>query len=118
FDDLIPATRSVVRLTPVHNFVDDLAWMKGSHSLQFGTNLRFIRNERLNFTNAFNNAVINKAWLQSNRPIRPPLLADTSTDHAMAALLVLVTQVTGRYNLDLHNGRLVTLRKGAGLKRR
>lgn len=118
FDDLIAAPRSLVRTTPVHNFVDDLAWMKGSHSLQFGTNLRFIRNERLNFSNSFNSALVNKAWLRSNAPIRPPLLASTSTDHAMAALLGLVTQVTGRYNLDIEGGNLVTLPEGQAIKRR
>ncbi len=118
FDDLIAAPRSLIRFTPVHNFVDDLAWMKGNHSLQFGTNVRFIRNERLNFANSFNSAIVNKAWLRSNAPIRPPQLASTSTDHAMAALLGLVTQVTGRYNLDIQNGNLVTLPEGQGLKRR
>ena len=31
---------------PVYNFVDDLSWTKGKHTLQFGTNLRLIRNNR------------------------------------------------------------------------
>src|SRR5208283_1574469 len=31
---------------PLHNFVDDLSWTKGKHSLQFGTNLRIINNLR------------------------------------------------------------------------
>jgi hypothetical protein len=31
---------------PVHNFVDDLTWTKGKHTLQFGTNLRLIHNNR------------------------------------------------------------------------
>jgi len=31
---------------PVHNFVDDLSWTKGKHTLQFGTNVRLIRNNR------------------------------------------------------------------------
>jgi len=76
------------------------------------------RNERLNFANSFSSAVINKAWLLSNRPLRPPLIADTSTDHAMAALLGLVTQVTARYNLDRNGNDLFTLPEGAPLKRR
>jgi hypothetical protein len=32
---------------PVHNFVDDLTWTKGKHTLSFGTNLRLVRNNRL-----------------------------------------------------------------------
>ncbi len=31
---------------PVYNFVDDLSWTKGKHTLQFGANLRLIRNNR------------------------------------------------------------------------
>jgi len=118
FDDLIPAVRSLTRFTPVWNVVDDLAWIKGSHSMQFGTNIRWIRNERINFATSFSSALVNKAWLQSNGPLRPPLLADTSTDHAMAALLGLVTQVTARYNLDSKGGKLSTLPEGAPIKRR
>jgi Carboxypeptidase regulatory-like domain len=37
---------------PVHNFVDDLTWTKGKHTLQFGTNLRLLHNNRAgNFQN-------------------------------------------------------------------
>jgi hypothetical protein len=32
---------------PVHNFVDDLTWTKGKHTLQFGTNLRLVMNNRV-----------------------------------------------------------------------
>jgi hypothetical protein len=31
---------------PVHNFVDDVTWTKGKHTLQFGTNLRLVHNNR------------------------------------------------------------------------
>jgi hypothetical protein len=31
---------------PVHNFVEDLTWTKGKHTLQFGANLRLIHNNR------------------------------------------------------------------------
>jgi hypothetical protein len=37
---------------PVHNFVDDVTWTKGKHTLQFGTNLRLAQNNRSgNFQN-------------------------------------------------------------------
>jgi hypothetical protein len=32
---------------PVNNFVDDLTWTKGKHTLQFGANLRLVHNNRL-----------------------------------------------------------------------
>ncbi len=31
---------------PVHNWVDDVSWTKGKHTLQFGTNIRRITNSR------------------------------------------------------------------------
>ena len=44
-------SRSTLLNVPVHNFVDDLTWMKGKHTLQFGVNWRLIHN------NSFSNAV-------------------------------------------------------------
>jgi hypothetical protein len=32
---------------PVHNFVDDVTWTKGKHTLQFGANVRLVHNNRL-----------------------------------------------------------------------
>ncbi|HEY3135662.1 MAG TPA: carboxypeptidase regulatory-like domain-containing protein [Blastocatellia bacterium] len=118
FDDLIPATRSLSRITPVWNVVDDVAWVKGPHSLQFGGNVRWIRNERTNFATSFHSAIVNKAWLLTNAPIRPPMLADTSTDHAMAALLGLVDQVTARYNVGRNGNDFFILPEGAPIVRR
>jgi hypothetical protein len=117
-DDLDPAPRSLTRFTPVWNIVDDVAWIKGSHSMQFGTNMRWIRNERLNFTNSFSSALVNKAWLSSNAPLRPPLLADRAIEHATAALLGLVTQGTSRFNLARDGDNLTTLPEGAPIGRR
>jgi hypothetical protein len=40
---------------PVHNFVDDVTWTKGKHTLQFGANLRLLHNNRVgNFQNVTN----------------------------------------------------------------
>ena len=51
--------RATTRTNPVHNIVDDLAWIKGNHSLKFGTNLRFVTNNKQGFTNAFDSASTN-----------------------------------------------------------
>jgi hypothetical protein len=40
------AYQSTFTNVPVHNFVDDVSWTKAKHTLQFGTNLRLIRNNR------------------------------------------------------------------------
>ncbi|MGH9967176.1 MAG: carboxypeptidase regulatory-like domain-containing protein [Pyrinomonadaceae bacterium] len=46
-------TRTLERLTPVHNFVNDMSWTRGSHNLQFGPNIRLIRNTRNSFASSF-----------------------------------------------------------------
>jgi Carboxypeptidase regulatory-like domain len=46
-------TRTSTRITPVHNFVDDLSWDRGNHNLQFGANIRLISNTRNSFGNSF-----------------------------------------------------------------
>jgi hypothetical protein len=49
----IAPTRTRTRLTPVHNFADDITWTKGNHVFQFGPNIRFIKNESDSFGNSF-----------------------------------------------------------------
>jgi len=46
-------SHSVSRITPVHNFTDDVSWIHGSHNVQFGANIRLISNNRVSFANAF-----------------------------------------------------------------
>jgi hypothetical protein len=51
--------RATSRTNPVHNVVDDVAWIKGNHTVKFGTNLRFVSNNRQGFTNAYDSAQTN-----------------------------------------------------------
>jgi len=55
-------SRNVVRVTPVHNFVDDLSWIRNNHTLQFGANFRLINNQRTSFANAFDSAITNPSF--------------------------------------------------------
>jgi|SoiMethySBSTD1v2_1073268.scaffolds.fasta_scaffold27429_3 Cna protein B-type domain. len=55
-------TRDVIRITPVHNIVDDLSWIKGNHTLQMGGNIRLINNQRTSFANAFDSAITNPSF--------------------------------------------------------
>jgi len=50
------------RVTPVHNITDDLSWIHGRHTFQFGANIRKINNSRVDFANAFDNAVTNPSF--------------------------------------------------------
>lgn len=57
-------TRALSRVVPVHNITDDLSWTKGSHGMQFGTNLRFISNARTSFGTSYDTAVINPSYYE------------------------------------------------------
>jgi hypothetical protein len=41
----VAETRSTITDVPMHNFVDDLSWTKGKHSVQFGVNYRLIHDQ-------------------------------------------------------------------------
>jgi len=44
------------RITPTWNIVNDLSWVKGSHTWQFGSNIRIIRNQRESFDGSYDSA--------------------------------------------------------------
>jgi len=50
---------------PVHDFVDDLSWTKGNHSLNFGADIRLIRSASSNQNSSFSYAVANSEWLDT-----------------------------------------------------
>ncbi|HWY44952.1 MAG TPA: TonB-dependent receptor [Candidatus Sulfotelmatobacter sp.] len=50
------------RVTPVHNWTDDLSWIHGKHVFQFGANIRRVNNQRTSFANAFDNAITNPSF--------------------------------------------------------
>lgn len=53
---------TLTRVTPVHNFTDDVSWIRGNHTIQFGGNVRKINNARVSFANAFDNAITNPSF--------------------------------------------------------
>ncbi len=55
-------TRSIERTTPVHNFVDDVSWIRGNHTFGLGGNARLIRNNRTSFGASFDDAVVNPSF--------------------------------------------------------
>ena len=46
-------TRTLNRVTPVQNFTDDISWVKGNHTLGFGTNIRLVNNRRVSFAGSY-----------------------------------------------------------------
>jgi carboxypeptidase family protein len=98
---------------PVHNFVDDVNWIKGKHNLQFGGNFRRIDNIRSSDSTSFFTASTNVSWLDNaaiantGSSLDPvafgfPAVAESfssSYDSPVSALAGLVTEVDANYNL-------------------
>ena len=55
-------SRTLSRVTPVHNFVDDLTWIKGNHTLQGGGNIRLVSNSRTSSSSAYDFATVNPSF--------------------------------------------------------
>jgi len=103
---------------PVDNFVDDVTWTKGKHTLQFGANLRLINNARQSDAQSFFTASTNATWLADGAisgtgtsldPGAPqfaylgfPAVSQAfgvSYDGAVSALTGMVPQVTAYYQV-------------------
>ncbi len=113
-------TRTLSRTTPVHNFADDVSWVKGSHTLQFGTNIRLIRNNRINYANAYDNAVANPSFYLAggnvlSDPVSayvteqglPELASVSETQNAVSALLGRFSQYTANFQFS-NTGELLS----------
>jgi len=108
--------RTFARVNPTQNFTDDFTWIKGNHSIQFGTNIRIIRNKRDNSANSFDNAVTNYSYYSGSgsvvlTPINQYLAANfgtslasnwtTNAGYALTALFGRLSQYSALYNFDL-----------------
>jgi hypothetical protein len=122
-------TRSQSFQVPSHNFVDDLSWTRGKHTLQFGGLVSRIRNPRISTRNSFSDGATNASWLnvsgmlvKSGSDFNPsnngfPAGAKSfanSYDFPMIALLGMVTEDDATYNY-LKNGNV--LAQGAPVQR-
>src|SRR5215467_602150 len=114
-DDLIAAPRSLRQFIPAWNIVDDLSWARGSHSLQFGGNLRWIRTDRLNFATSFSGAVLENSWLASGRPLRCTGCT-SAADQYVADLWGTGFKVNPQYNVGKSGNKFVTLPEGTGIQ--
>lgn len=47
---------------PTHNFTDDVSWIHGKHTWQFGFQFSFLRNPESNSNNSFNSGFANQNW--------------------------------------------------------
>jgi hypothetical protein len=106
---------------PTHNFADDVSWIHGKHSWQFGTQISFIRTPSVSYLSSYSHGSANASWTstsgfaQKDTPLTPqnycPSGPDSclpavdasfanSYDFPLTALMGMVTEVTGRYNFQ------------------
>jgi len=103
---------------PLHNFVDDFSWTKGTHSFQFGTSIKIARNPRTSFLHSNTIALGTTNWtspigfagtgstLDPANVIAHPLIdapepvTATQYDRPLLSLYGMISDVVANYNLD------------------
>ena len=102
-------SRTIDRVTPVHNFTDDLSWVKGNHSIGFGSNVRIINNRRKSLNGAFDSAITNPSFYSGGgTPISNaisavfPLQGSSviSVQNAVTAIIGRYSQYSGNFIFD------------------
>jgi hypothetical protein len=134
-DSAAAVTRSRAFQRPLHNFTDDISWIRGKHTLQFGGAVTLIRNPRFSTLGSFSDGATNASWLDTsgflakpNSPFSPLHPANAalnlpapntsfanSYDFPMIALLGMVTEVDASYNYNKDGS---VFAQGAPVRRR
>ena len=87
--------RTLRRTTPVHNFVDDVSWVRGNHTLGVGANVRLITNNRSSLGPSFDTAFINPSFYNESGDV---LIAPFSDFASGSDLRDALASVIGRYS--------------------
>src|SRR5215207_9461794 len=72
--------RTLSRTTPVHNFVDDVSWVRGNHTFGFGANIRLIRNNRNSLGASFDDALVNPSFYNRSGGVLIDPFSDIASD--------------------------------------
>jgi len=116
-------TPTVSQKIPVHNIADNLAWTRGSHTLQFGGSLLFVRSFSSSNARSFDTALMDPFGLlysaiantgQSLDPGAfgfPPVDPNYGLNYTFAAMTLagLIPYDTASSNLNKQGNRLVAL---------
>jgi hypothetical protein len=62
-DPLDADTFNSGREPTTHNVVNDMSWLRGTHTVRFGTNMRFTRIPRYTEDGSYLSAVVNPSWV-------------------------------------------------------
>lgn len=110
--------RTLSRVTPVQNITDDFTLVRGNHTIQLGGNVRIIRNQRLDFGNAFDSAVTNPSFYDASGAVVDDEIRlagytinegdIASVQAAATALIGRFSQYSGNFTFDLDGSVLPT----------
>jgi hypothetical protein len=87
--------RTLRRTTPVHNFVDDISWVRGTHTFGFGANVRLIRNNRVSLGASFDEAIVNPSFYNESGAVLTEGFSDFASENDLRDALA---SVIGRYS--------------------
>ena len=87
--------RTLARTTPVHNFVDDVSWVRGTHTFGFGGNVRLITNNRISQGPSFDSAIINPSFYNESGDVLLQGFEDFQSGNDLRDALA---SVIGRYS--------------------
>lgn len=99
-------TTALTRVTPVHNIVDDVTYLRGNHTLQFGGNIRLIKNTRQSFQNSFDTLTTNPSGYNASAAVLTSAGADGSgraifpdvAGNSLTPLRNILAAVIGRFS--------------------
>ena len=135
----ITRTHSLQR--PINSFADDLTWIKGRHTLQFGTQIAIIRTPSTSYLASYSDGSANASWTtlsgyaQKKSPLNPAYTCTSSSpgscaangnpfvdpsfansyDFPLQALMGMITEVDAQYNFNRDGSALPD---GSAIKRR
>src|SRR5579872_7378148 len=120
FRNLSSPVRTSTGLTsiiPVHQFSEDMAWIKGAHNVSFGVNVLLVSNSRLDYGHSFSDGYINYAVLLDGGKslLAPDAVNATAYRNQMANLLGLITEIDAQYNYNVDGSLLA---QGAPVSRK
>lgn len=104
---LVPTSTGSVRLVPTHTFSQDLTWIKGAHTYQFGFVTRQLDISRRSRENSYSGVNVDSTDMQDRGYYENQALPDLNPTFAgpfgdaITTMLGVITSGEGRYNFDI-----------------
>jgi hypothetical protein len=104
---------------PVQNFIENMSWTHGNHTISYGVDLRFITNYSASNATSYGNADTNIQWLAGGGSIadsgsdldpgafgQPAVDAGDATNYSqdVGTIVGLIPYVAGQYNFNVQKG--------------